>query len=736
MSLYQYLDSAREQITKTGAMFSDFTPSSENEVQKLLNSSSVADVTQALRSLLTMVADGNDVHRFFGDVVKNVHSSNINTREMASSLLIMYSQHEPELTLLIVNSVKRMLDDLSAVVRMQALHLVSALRVPTIAPIITHFIGESVNDPSPLVRIACCQAIGKCYELDASLSDDMLALLLSTLNAPKQIQSNTYEAYRVAGWGLAILALHWPQRIDLLHQFFRIYIPHIAEFDDFCYVVLGEMLIRYCRHYMQGPEDPDCQLLVNAVRPLLNSINSDVVIQTAAIVHHLGLPSQFGEFRLPERLLSLPRSPLVWCNILALCTSRPLDFKNYKSKIIFSLGPRDLPEIRVLVAKSAHVVGIAINEEYNIHPESVKNAYLSSSEYSHLQACAESWQDDQMGTRIVLQTITSLTSAERAPKVLKWLVSCATNPNNDSIFVSESLMALRVFVQQQQRLSDVSQILAGLAANDKVLPSARATLIWMLSNHCTTQPALCSELLRKSLLTIPNESAEVRLQVLQLSAKLMTAYKNDNSSFDERVPQFFDYAIKVAHYDPEVDIRDRARVFSSLLNNASEDNSMANLLLQAQLPVPKSQEFGNGKLVLNTSSTYFGKKLGIYAGIENWSQEDTSSLRHRDDPSNEADETNVLHSSEYTPASSSSYQVSSIHSNSQSRKKPHIKSMSLEEFLDVPPNQKAESSEEEEEEEEENESEETDEDSSEEEEEVSEEEDSSGVSGEEGSDDK
>lgn len=697
MSLYQYLDSAREQITKTGAMFSDFTPSSEGEVHKLLNSSSVADVTQALRSLLTMVADGKDVHRFFGDVVKNVHSPNINTREMASALLIMYSQHEPELTLLIVNSVKRMLDDSSAVVRMQALHLVSALRVPTIAPIITHFIGESVNDPSPLVRIACCQAIGKCYELDASLSDDMLSLLLNTLNAAKQIQSNTYEAYRVAGWGLAILALHWPQRIDLLHQFFRIYIPHIAEFDDFCYVVLGEMLIRYCRHYMQGPEDPDCQVLVNAVIPLLNNINSDVVIQTAAIIHHLGISAQFVESKVPERLFSLPRSPLVWSNILALCASRPLDFKNHKSKIVFSLGPQDLPELRVLVAKTIHIVGTAINEEYNIRPEAVKNAFLSSSEYMHLQFCVKSWQSDQMGTRTVLQAITSLTSAERASQVLKWLVNCATDTNNDPVFVSESLMALRVFVQQQHRLTDVSQVLAGLAASDKVLPSARATLIWMLSNHCTTQPALCSELLRKALLAMPNESAEVRLQTLQLSAKLMTAYKNDNSSFDKRVPQFFDYAIKVAHYDPEVDIRDRARVFSSLLNNASEDNSMANLLLQAQLPVPKSQETYSNKLALNSSSIYFGTRLGTYAEIENWSQEDTSSLRFREDPTNTtADLTALTDSGFSTAQSSANSQRSTAHLHSQSQKKPHIKSMSLEEFLDVPAEQRVQSYEEEE----------------------------------------
>lgn len=659
MSLYKALDNAREHIFRAPlandrASFEKLR-TDRSEIRKRLGSPSNLEKTMALKALLSNIGEGIDCHAYFADVVKNVHSNDIEVREMTAAFLIVYSQHEPELTLMIVNSVQKMLSDPSAVVRMQALRLASALRVPTVVPLVMHLITEVLNDVSPLVRIACCQAIGQCYELDPSMSDDLLELLIQLLGLPRQLSGD----FEVAGWGLAILSFHWPQRIDIIHPFFRTYVPKLSFFNEWCQIMVCRMLVRYCRHFLMKPEDLDCRLVADAVVPLLASSNRAVVVEAASTVFYVGVPEAFDALEIPMRLLALESSPLLWSCIYKFCQQRPESFEKHRASMLLNLSPSDDRTTRKLILNCA------------LHCKSIE---LSKEEFSHLQFCALAWQGDQRSVRGVLETIAELVGPKTAKSAMKWLIKRATDKQSSSQLISEALMSLRILVQQH-KIGDIPAVLAtltNLATSEQVLPSAKATIIWLMGAHCSEHSALASELLRKMLPQLALQATDVRLQLVQLAAKLYTSFKNSSENFDKRIPQFFDYALHLAKYDPDIDIRDRARLFDSLLHES--ENLMATLLLQATAPVPYSfeAESTNDKLRINSTGAFVGKCIDAYSELELWAYENTTDdLRSVTPSSVKSDESKRPGTLEILQSSKPSADLI----------QPKLKQLSLEQFL-------------------------------------------------------
>ena len=583
-------------------------------IQKLLNSSLSREKVQGLRTILSTVADGGTAQAqvYFADVVKLVFERDLEIRELAAAYLVMFSHTEPELTLMIVNAVQKMLHDPSAVIRVQALRLAAALRVPTVAPIVVHLINETGSDPNWLVRAACCQAIGTCYEIDPSLGPELLEILQRMLVAPRQQGGD----FAVAGWALAILARHWPQRIDLLHSMFRIYVPHLAKFEEWCQIAVCPMLLRYCRHFLTGPNDPDSQLLVQSVKPLLFSLNTAVVVESVAVLLYVGTPDELP--LVVDRLLGLPPSALVWSSIAVIASRYPHLLADHRSNMISEivLSHDPLEQVHAL-----QTISLCSTQE------------LTKPELSDLQLCALAWQNNHASLRAVMSTISSLVGPSLIKTVIEWHMKLATDQNQSPALISESLMSLRVLIQQHDSNSSVilPKLVKKMAhivlTNKTLLASAKATIIWLVSVYCSQIPHEALELLRQLLLhDFPGQSEAVRSQTVELAAKLSTAHKNNPSAFDLRLPQLVEYAMSLAKFDPSIDIRDRARLFVTLNNS---DRNMATLLLQAAQPAPKSL-FGAqvaAKFMIGTLSQYFGKPMDGYMPLENWSTEDTSNLR-------------------------------------------------------------------------------------------------------------
>jgi len=114
---------------------------------------------------------------------------------------------------------------------------------------------------------------------------------------------------------------------------------------------------------------------------------------------------------------------------------------------------------------------------------------------------------------------------------------------------------------------------------------ARATILWILAEFCCKNSkaySMSPDVLRKFAKSFPQESDLVKLQVLNLAAKMSIVTKDcytlgflekqeDKATlFDrQRFQLLVSYIFNLAKYDLNYDIRDRARFLKSLINTAS-----------------------------------------------------------------------------------------------------------------------------------------------------------------------
>lgn len=140
---------------------------------------------------------------------------------------------------------------------------------------------------------------------------------------------------------------------------------------------------------------------------------------------------------------------------------------------------------------------------------------------------------------------------------------------------------------------------------DKIkTPSARATILWILAEFCDkNQKAFeCSpDILRMIARSFVNEGDVVKLQAINLAAKVYVTIALDSQSFGasaekieqcfstsdrERVRMLVNYIFNLAKYDLNYDVRDRARLLKQLIANCDKTNGTR--LIKQVLMSPKN----------------------------------------------------------------------------------------------------------------------------------------------------
>ena len=277
-------------------------------VRKQLDSrASDGERLQAMRALIGAVSKGRNVSALFPDVVKNVVAQSIEVRKLVYIFLIRHAEQEPDLALLSVNTFQKDLADPSPLIRAMALRVLSSIRVPMIASIVTLAIRKASSDTSPYVRKVAALAIPKCYRLDPAQHGPLLAILTPMLadRSPLAV-------------GCVATAFNelCPDRLDLLHPHFRRLAKLLVDADEWGQVVLTDLLARYARTMLAKPTaddiDPDVQLLLSSADPLFGSRNPAVVL-AAARVYTFVAPQTHAYLAKPIqpllRLLHLPPEP-------------------------------------------------------------------------------------------------------------------------------------------------------------------------------------------------------------------------------------------------------------------------------------------------------------------------------------------------------------------------------------------------------------------------------------------
>ncbi|XP_067236236.1 AP-3 complex subunit beta-2 isoform X8 [Chanodichthys erythropterus] len=587
---------------------------------------------EAMKRIVAMIARGKNASDLFPAVVKNVACKNIEVKKLVYVYLVRYAEEQQDLALLSISTFQRGLKDPNQLIRASALRVLSSIRVTIIVPIMMLAIKEAASDMSPYVRKTAAHAIPKLHSLDPEQKDQLIEVIEKLLADKTTL---------VAGSVVMAFEEVCPDRIDLIHKNYRKLCNLLIDVEEWGQVVIINMLTRYARTQFLNPNineslleesgekafyasddeeeeedkkaeaaalpkrkpyvmDPDHRLLLRNTKPLLQSRNAAVVMAVAQLYFHLAPKAEVGV--IAKALVRLMRSHsevqyVVLQNVATMSIKRRGMFEPYlKSFYIRSTDPTQIKILKLEVLTNlANETNIStILREFQTYIKSMDKDFVAAS----IQAIG------RCATNI----------GEVRDTCLNGLVQLLSN--RDELVVAESVVVIKKLLQMQpEQHSDIIKHMAKLIDNIQV-PMARASILWLIGEYCEHVPKISPDVLRKMAKTFTNEEDIVKLQIINLAAKLYLT----NSKQTKLLTQ---YVLNLAKYDQNYDIRDRARFIRQLIvptDKSGALNKYAKKLFLALKPAPvlESPFKDRDHFQLGSLSHLLNAKAAGYQELPDW----------------------------------------------------------------------------------------------------------------------
>nr|XP_019937827.1 PREDICTED: AP-3 complex subunit beta-1 [Paralichthys olivaceus] len=610
----------------SGAAFGLFsTDFKKNEdLKEMLESNKESLKLEAMKRIVGLIAKGKNASELFPAVVKNVASKNIELKKLVYVYLVRYAEEQQDLALLSISTFQRALKDPNQFIRASALRVLSSIRVPIIVPIMMLAIKEAAADLSPYVRKTSAHAIQKLYSLDPDQKEQLIEVIEKLLKDKSTL---------VAGSVVMSFEEVCPDRIDLIHKNYRKLCNLLVDVEEWGQVVIISMLTRYARTQFVSPwkegamfdednekafydsdseekkdqteakpyiMDPDHRLLLRNTKPLLQSRNTAVVMSVAQLYWHLAPKHEVTI--VTKSLVRLLRSHrevqyIVLQNIATMSIQRKGMFEPYmKSFYVRSTDSTHIKTLKLeILTNLANEANIStILREFQTYVKSQDKAFAAAT----IQAIG------RCATNISEVTDTCLNG-------LVLLLS-----NRDEIVVAESVVVIKKLLQTQPtQHSEIIKHMANLFDNISV-PMARASILWLMGEYCERVPKIAPDVLRKMAKTFTVEEDIVKLQIVNLAAKLYLT----NSKQTKLLTQ---YILNLGKYDQNYDIRDRTRFIRQLIVPSEKSgalNKYARRILLAPKPAPVLQSAfkDRDRYQLGTLSHSLNIKATGYQELSDW----------------------------------------------------------------------------------------------------------------------
>ncbi|XP_031172317.1 AP-3 complex subunit beta-2 isoform X12 [Sander lucioperca] len=608
-----------------------------DDLKEMLDSNKDSLKLEAMKRIVAMIARGKNTSDLFPAVVKNVACKNIEVKKLVYVYLVRYAEEQQDLALLSISTFQRGLKDPNQLIRASALRVLSSIRVTIIVPIMMLAIKEAASDMSPYVRKTAAHAIPKLYSLDPEQKDQLIEVIEKLLADKTTL---------VAGSVVMAFEEVCPERIDLIHKNYRKLCNLLIDVEEWGQVVIINMLTRYARTQFLNPNmneslleegsdktfygsdededeeeeeekdkkaeapamakrkpyvmDPDHRLLLRNTKPLLQSRNAAVVMAVAQLYFHLAPKAEVGV--IAKALVRLLRSHsevqyVVLQNVATMSIKRRGMFEPYlKSFYIRSTDPTQIKVLKLEVLTNlANETNIStILREFQTYIKSMDKDFVAAT----IQAIG------RCATNI----------GEVRDTCLNGLVQLLSN--RDELVVAESVVVIKKLLQMQpEKHSDIIKHMAKLTDNIQV-PMARASILWLIGEYCEHVPKIAPDVLRKMAKSFTNEEDIVKLQIINLAAKLYLT----NSKQTKLLTQ---YVLNLAKYDQNYDIRDRARFIRQLIVPTEKSGALskyAKKLFLALKPAPvlESPFKDRDHFQLGSLSHLLNAKAGGYQELPDW----------------------------------------------------------------------------------------------------------------------
>ncbi|KAH8338122.1 hypothetical protein KR059_009256 [Drosophila kikkawai] len=615
----------------SGAAFFQSDGRKHDDLKQMLDSNKDGLKLEAMKRIIGMIARGRDASDLFPAVVKNVVSKNIEVKKLVYVYLVRYAEEQQDLALLSISTFQRALKDPNQLIRASALRVLSSIRVSMIVPIVMLAIRDSAADLSPYVRKTAAHAIPKLYSLDAEQKDELVMVIEKLLSDRTTL---------VVGSAVMAFDEVCPERVDLIHKNYRKLCNLLVDVDEWGQVIIINMLTRYARTQFVDPNadddladgvlsdgptnerfydesstasnsdeatseedeeaknksrtnhggggannggsgtpsspassyhiDVDHRLLLRQTKPLLQSRNASVVMAVAQLYHHVAPKNEVQ--LIAKALIRLLRShkevqSVVLNCIASMSTKRKGIFEPHlKSFFVRTSDPTHLKLLKLdILTNLASAASISlILREFQ--------TYISSSDRSFVAATIQAIGRCASSIKEVTETC------------LSGLVHLLSN--HDEHVVAESVVVIKRLLQT--KAAEHFEIITQMAKLIDYInvPAARAAIIWLIGEYNEKVPLIAPDVLRKMAKSFVDEQDAVKLQVLNLGVKLYLTNPQQTSLLCQ-------YVFTLARYDPNYDVRDRARFLRQIIFPASGSNSVlsqhARQVFLASKPAPKPE---------------------------------------------------------------------------------------------------------------------------------------------------
>ncbi|XP_052443688.1 AP-3 complex subunit beta-1 isoform X1 [Carassius gibelio] len=624
-SLESGVDAAHENssipASVSGGLFSADYKKNE-DLKEMLESNKDSQKLEAMKRIVGLIAKGKNASELFPAVVKNVASKNIELKKLVYVYLVRYAEEQQDLALLSISTFQRALKDPNQLIRASALRVLSSIRVPIIVPIMMLSIKEASTDLSPYVRKTAAHAIQKLYSLDPDQKEHLIEVIEKLLKDKSTL---------VAGSVVMAFEEVCPERIDLIHKNYRKLCNLLVDVEEWGQVVIIHMLTRYARTQFVSPwredavfdensekafydseeerkveqvkpyiMDPDHRLLLRNTKPLFQSRNTAVVMAVSQLYWHLAPKHELNI--IAKSLVRLLRSHrevqfIVLQNIATMSIQRKGMFEPFMKS--FYVRSTDATHIKILkleiltnLANEANISTIL--REFQTYVKSQDKAFAAAT----IQAIGRCATDISEVTDTCLNGLVLLLS------------------NRDETVVAESVVVIKKLLQTQpSQHSDIIKHMAKLFDNITV-SMARASILWLMGEYCEHVPKIAPDVLRKMAKTFTSEEDIVKLQTVNLAAKLYLT----NSKQTKLLTQ---YILNLGKYDQNYDIRDRTRFIRQLIVPNEKSGALskyARRILMAPKPAPVLQSAfkDRDRFQLGTLSHTLNSQAIGYLELSDW----------------------------------------------------------------------------------------------------------------------
>uniref|UniRef100_A0A8C2DBK9 AP complex subunit beta n=1 Tax=Cyprinus carpio TaxID=7962 RepID=A0A8C2DBK9_CYPCA len=580
------VDAAQENssipASSSGGLFSADYKKNE-DLKEMLESSKESLKLEAMKRIVGLIAKGKNASELFPAVVKNVASKNIELKKLVYVYLVRYAEEQQDLALLSISTFQRALKDPNQLIRASALRVLSSIRVPIIVPIMMLSIKEASTDLSPYVRKTAAHAIQKLYSLDPDQKEHLIEVIEKLLKDKSTL---------VAGSVVMAFEEVCPDRIDLIHKNYRKLCNLLVDVEEWGQVVIIHMLTRYARTQFVSPW--------REVSYCLSSRNTLVVMAVSQLYWHLAPKHELSI--ITKSLVRLLRSHrevqyIVLQNIATMSIQRKGMFEPFmKSFYVRSTDATHIKTLKLeILTNLANEANIStILREFQTYVKSQDKAFAAAT----IQAIG------RCATNISEVTDTCLNG-------LVLLLS-----NRDETVVAESVVVIKKLLQTQpSQHSDIIKHMAKLFDNITV-SMARASILWLMGEYCEHVPKIAPDVLRKMAKTFTSEEDIVKLQTVNLAAKLYLT----NSKQTKLLTQ---YILNLGKYDQSYDIRDRTRFIRQLIVPNEKSGALskyARRILMAPKPAPVLQSAfkDRDRFQLGTLSHSLNSQANGYLELSDW----------------------------------------------------------------------------------------------------------------------